>query len=81
MMNWDVNSAVPEKEATIAAADFEGDERSIIQALSHAEGQLSLDELSWKLNLSLGQLASALLGLELKGAIRSLPGKMYRMAG
>lgn len=81
MMNWDVNSAVPEKEATIAIADFEGDEQSIIQALSHAEGQLSLDELSWKLNLSLGQLASALLGLELKGAIRSLPGKMYRVAG
>lgn len=80
MMNWDLNAVGPKKETEMAVLGFEGDEQSVIQALSHAQGQLSLDELSWRLNLSLGQLAAVLLGLELKGAIRSLPGKMYRVA-
>jgi DNA processing protein len=81
MMNWNLDSVGPEKENEISMEGFEGDERSIIQVLSTGQGQLSLDELSWKLDLSIGQLASVLLGLELKGAIRSLPGKMYKVAG
>jgi len=81
MMNWNPDSVGPKKEAAISVEGFEGDERAIIQVLSNGQGQLSLDELSWKLDLSIGQLASVLLGLELKGAIRSLPGKMYKVAG
>jgi DNA processing protein len=38
-----------------------------------------IDEISWKTNLPISQIASLLLTLEFKGILSSLPGKMYRL--
>jgi DNA processing protein len=82
MMNWSAEDGGVKKKAALSMEGFEGNEQSILQALAnHGEGQLTLDELGWRLNLSISQLASVLLGLELKGAIRSLPGKLYKLSG
>jgi DNA processing protein len=40
---------------------------------------MMIDEISWRSSLPLSQLASILLGLEFKGAIASMPGKIYKL--
>jgi DNA processing protein len=80
MMNWSVEDNMAAKpKAAMSVEGFEGNEQLVIQALAGCNGQLSLDELVWRLNLSIGQLASTLLGLELKGAVKSMPGKVYKL--
>jgi DNA processing protein len=39
---------------------------------------LLIDELSWKSQIPLNQLASHLLNLEFRGYIKALPGKKFR---
>lgn len=79
VMNWDL-SAKPEKKVPLILDNFEEPERLVLTLLSgHNNNTLMIDEISWKTNLPIGQLASVLLGLEFKGVIQSLPGKLYRL--
>jgi DNA processing protein len=43
------------------------------------EGKSDADTLSWKSTLPLSKINSMLLQLEIKGAVKSLPGKMYQL--
>ena len=49
--------------------------------LAGNNGQLAIDELSWKSGIAVSALASALLNLEFKGRLTSLPGKKYKLKG
>ena len=40
---------------------------------------LPIDELAWKSQVQVNELASQLLTLEFKGLIKSLPGKKYKL--
>jgi DNA processing protein len=51
-----------------------------LKAMLEKKGQMMIDEMSWVSNLPVSQLASILLGLEFKGVIKSLPGKLYKIA-
>lgn len=78
IMNW--NSSVKEQKKTPLLLDtFEPDEQTALQILMDNNNALRIDELSWRSNLPLSQLASILLGLEFKGVIQSLPGKVYKI--
>lgn len=57
--------------------ELEGNEIKIVAALKN--GALHQDQIGWTLNLSAAQLNSALLQLEMKGVIVSLPGKQFRL--
>ncbi|HMP98769.1 MAG TPA: hypothetical protein PKC24_03240 [Cyclobacteriaceae bacterium] len=39
-----------------------------------------MDELSWRVQMPVYELASQLLNLEFKGAVQSLPGKQYKLS-
>lgn len=80
IMNWNSNG----KEEVKASfqwreEDFEDSEWKIISLLKEFEKDLQIDELSWRTQIPIHQLASHLLNLEFKGLIRPLPGKMFKL--
>ncbi|MDF1698473.1 MAG: DNA-processing protein DprA [Saprospiraceae bacterium] len=56
--------------------DYTSDEQKIIDILKKSK-QITIDELNGILKVPSSELASLLLNLEFKGAIRSLPGKKF----
>lgn len=78
IMNWDVASKPIQKKEAFSLEGFESDEQLVLKVLLEKNSTL-LDEISWKTNLSVSQLASLLLGLEFKGVVQSLPGKQYKL--
>jgi DNA processing protein len=78
IMNWEPGRSVaPPKQ--ISLDKFDPNEKIVLQTLILNNGQLMIDEISWRTNISIGQLASILLQLEFKGVISSLPGKIYKV--
>jgi DNA processing protein len=74
---WTLGQAPPKKEM-VALESFEPMEQIVLKTLLENNKQLMIDELSWKSNVPIGQLASVLLSLEFKGVVASLPGKIYK---
>ncbi|HEX8038308.1 MAG TPA: DNA-processing protein DprA [Chryseosolibacter sp.] len=78
IMNWDIG-AKPAKAEPVILEGYTQDEQLVIKTLLDNNKQLMIDEVSWKTNLPISQLASILLSLEFKGLIASLPGKVYKL--
>ncbi|WP_324678895.1 DNA-processing protein DprA [Hymenobacter sp. GOD-10R] len=81
LLNWDEALHQHGKFAptpTYDAADFTGEEFAIITVLQTATNREEhLDNLAWKAQLPVHQVASFLLGLEFRNVVKSLPGKKY----
>ncbi len=75
---WNVGTE-PARQKHIDLEMFEGLEKDVVKALIENNNQLMIDDLSWKTNISISQLASLLLTLEFKGVLSSLPGKVYKL--
>ncbi|MDI6640986.1 MAG: hypothetical protein QME68_01570, partial [Elusimicrobiota bacterium] len=56
-------------------------EQKILKLLSASYEGLNIDQLIKTTNCSFGQLSEALISLELKGLVKSLPGKTYLLSG
>ncbi|HEY0744284.1 MAG TPA: DNA-processing protein DprA [Chryseosolibacter sp.] len=69
----------PVKKQNPSLENFEPNEQTVLLTLLENNKQLMIDELSWKTSIPISQLASILLNLEFKGAISSLPGKIYKV--
>lgn len=87
-LNWDgaihptpgLTKAEP-TASEINPADYSPDEATVLRALLAAPDRTDhIDGLSWRTGLSMGLVSSALLTLELVGAVSALPGKMFRLA-
>lgn len=77
VMGWDL----PKNDRSIQASlfpDLEPDEQKIFNLLQQ-ENPVYVDELQAKSALTPGTLAGVLLNMEFKGALISLPGKMYAL--
>ena len=57
------------------------EEQIIINKLQEAGGTMAIDNLSIKTQMSLGNLAGQLLMMEMKGIIKALPGKQFKVIG
>lgn len=79
MMNWDKDSSLV-KKPSLALEGYQDEEKLVLVTLYENGGTLVLDELSWKSNFPVSRLASILLNLEFRGAVQSLPGKLYRLS-
>lgn len=78
-MNWDetgVNN-IPKKPLDLNS--FSEQERIIVDLLIESKNGIQIDQLAWKSQLTVNQLASILLSLEFNGIIKSLPGKKYAL--
>lgn len=79
IMNWDAATEAKVKPS-ISLEEFDESEQVILKILIEKKAAVLIDELSWKSTLPVSQLASVLLGLEFKGAVKSMPGKQYTLA-
>lgn len=80
IMNWDAATQPKKKQDPVIALDqYEPNEQSVLKILMENGKQMMIDDLSWRSNIPVSQLASVLLGLEFKGVINSLPGKLYKL--
>ncbi len=79
IMNWDPSKEI--RQNTDRTVEGLSDpEKNILQVFKSNNNELLIDELSWKSNIPLNQLAGHLLNLELRGLIKSLPGKKFRLS-
>ena len=58
--------------------NLEPDEQKLVDILKERQG-IRIDELSLKMNRPSGAIANSLLNLELKGIVKTLPGKVYEL--
>ena len=81
-LQWGLDShenELVERKMALNEENFSPEEWIVITALEKAGGESLLDELSWRSQIAVGQLANLLLQLEFKGLVRSLPGKRFRL--
>ena len=75
---WGSCPRVDEQAAGFNLSGASADEVAVCRTLE--AGPLHVDELATRCDLDLGALAQVLLELELKGAIRQLPGRLFARA-
>lgn len=80
IMHWDAAAKPVKKPEVFSLEGYSANEQLVLKTLLDHHKQLVIDELSWKTNIQVGQLASILLELEFKGIVKSLPGKVYKLA-
>ena len=81
LLNWDVAaSGKASEKKRLKPESLSEDEMKIWVALSEQPGGIHLDVLSWNTQIPIHQLASVLLAMEFEGYIKSLPGKLYKLA-
>lgn len=79
-LNWDKVGAVKRKVTnTLDLSVFPMQQQQILKGLMEY-GEIQMDELSWKINIPINNLASQLLALEFEGYIKALPGKRFKLS-
>jgi DNA processing protein len=78
IMGWDNVTVHAKKNQKELFIDLTDQERVVVNLLQE-KNTVSIDELVLKSGCSSSTLAAAMLNLELKNVIQSLPGKMYRL--
>lgn len=78
-MQWPEEDVPQPPELLLEEKDFNSEEWAVISILQKNGESLQIDDISWKSNINLGQLATILLNLEFKGIIQSMPGKKYAL--
>lgn len=78
IMGWERTKSRPEAQQTSLFQELDQDEKLITGLLQENE-QLSMDQISVKLQFPVSKVSSLLLTLEFKGLVKSLPGKTYKL--
>ena len=79
MMGWAPKKNRPLKQQKELFVDLSPDEKKVFDILKEKDA-VHIDEINFKTGLSNSSIAAAILALELRNVILSLPGKRYRMA-
>jgi len=75
MMNWDLAGKKPGVQASLFL-DLNPDEQILINYL-RGSGKSPIDKIATEIDLPMPRCSSMLLELEFKGAVRSLPGRVF----
>jgi len=76
-MNWDVKTSTSRVVQTSLFIELSEEEQKMVDLLKG--GDRFVDEITIETQLSMSKVSALLLGLEFKGLVTSLPGKMYRL--
>lgn len=76
-MNWDIKTINPKAVQTSLFIELTAEEQKLVDLLKG--GDRFVDEITIETQLPMSRVSALLLGLEFKGLISSLPGKMYRL--
>jgi DNA processing protein len=77
-MNWGVEGDRVQPKKQISWSRLTDDE-SQLMAILVKEGECTLDQLAWRAQKKVTDLAITLLNLEFQGLVKALPGYMYRI--
>jgi DNA processing protein len=78
MMGWAPRKARPLKQQKELFIDLNPDEKKVFDILKEKDA-VHIDEINFKSGLSNSSIAAAILALELRNVVLSLPGKRYRL--
>jgi DNA processing protein len=78
LMGWNTERVSSVKTQLSLPINLTGDEQ-ILADILYANGSLAVDELSLLSGFQQSKLVMTILGMEMKGSIISLPGKVYKM--
>jgi DNA processing protein len=78
IMGWNRDIEVVAKAQLSLLLNLSADEQIIADVLS-SKGSVAVDELSFLTGFQQSRLAVTILGMEMKGNIISLPGKVYKL--
>lgn len=78
IMNWEVATKPSKKQEKFSLEGYSDQEQVVLKALLE-KNPSAIDELSWKTNLPVSELASILLTLEFSNVVQSLPGKQFKL--
>lgn len=78
MMGWELNAPSP-KIKTFTLPDNLSEQETVIANILQTNA-LGIDEIARQTNVSLNKVSLTLLELELKGLVKSLPGKVYKLS-
>lgn len=82
LMNWTPGSTEIQYDATRKFRESLTEEQlKIVIAISEKGSAMQIDELAWKTGISLSALSAVLLDMELKNAIKPMPGKAFKLVG
>jgi DNA processing protein len=76
-MNWDIKTSSAKAVQTSLFVELTSEEQKLVDLLRN--GERFIDEIPLKTKLPMSKVSALLLGLEFKGLVVSLPGKMYRL--
>lgn len=79
LLNWEDVKQAENQTQKVLFIDFNDDEQKIVEVIMDSK-EHSIDEISLSSKISISKTAAVLLGLEFKGVVKSLPGKLYRIA-
>jgi DNA processing protein len=78
MMNWQEKGSHRKGTPLLDISALSDEEKQVINLLQQTK-EMQIDEISWKAQIPVGLLASLLLGLELQGLIKAMPGKKFSL--
>jgi len=76
-MNWDIKTSSGKAVQTSLFVELTSEEQKLVDLLKG--GDRFIDEMTFETKLPMSKVSALLLGLEFKGLVASLPGKMYRL--
>jgi DNA processing protein len=76
-MNWDLKANQGKAVQTSLFVELTDEEQKLVDLLKG--GDRFIDEMTIETKLPMSKVSALLLGLEFKGVVSSLPGKMYRL--
>ena len=78
-MQWPEEMDVKEPSRVLNQDEFSSEEWAVISTIRKVGESIHIDELSWKSQIQIGQLATVLLNLEFRGIVNPIPGKKYKL--
>ena len=81
ILNWDIETRSSRQAAVNSDIDVRSlsqEERAIVILLEAQPEGMVLDEISWKSEIPVNQLAAVLLSLEFKQVVKALPGRKFQ---
>lgn len=79
-LNWDTEKSNEERPAKHDFSKLPEGDQKLLSTLSDHPAGLAVDEIAWRTQTPINQLAGNLLNLEFQGLIKSLPGKKYKLS-
>jgi DNA processing protein len=78
-LNWKENAPKTKKSLLELNYDRFTEIESAVLAQLHQNGELPLDELAWKVQKSVPEIAVIMLNLEFQGVVKAIPGHRYKL--